>query len=360
MAAIELRGLAKSFGAAKVINDLNLTVGSGEFVTLLGPSGCGKSTTLKSIAGLIEPDAGTILIDGIDVTDVPVNRRNIGMVFQSLALFPHMTVEENVMFGLLRRRLPAADARTRAIDALRQVQLADYASRIPAQLSGGQQQRVALARAFVTKPAMLLLDEPLGALDRKLREELQIEIRQLTRQLGITSIFVTHDQHEAIVLSDRIAVMNCGRIEQIGRPDVVFENPQTPFVAEFVGVSNLLPGRIVSNGGGNVEIAAGIRLHAATDQPVGRTVRVGLRPENAEVFARADAPHGAVQCSVVEAVYQGAQILLELSPLDAGEVRLRARLPTANRPDKQVRLKAGEHVAVRWRKESILIYPNND
>jgi len=358
MATIELCGLAKSYGAAKVIDDLNLTVGSGEFVTLLGPSGCGKSTTLKSIAGLVEPDAGTILIDGMDVTNVPVNRRNIGMVFQSLALFPHMTVEENVMFGLLRRRVPMADAKKRAIDALRQVQLAGYASRIPAQLSGGQQQRVALARAFVTKPAMLLLDEPLGALDRKLREELQIEIRQLTRQLGMTSIFVTHDQHEAIVLSDRIAVMNRGRIEQIDRPEAIFESPQTPFVAEFVGVSNMLPGRIVANGGGNVEIDGGIRLNTATDQPVGRAVRVGLRPENAEVFAKTDAPQGAIQCSVVEAVYQGAQILLELAPLAARAIRLRARLPTANRSDSQMGLKAGEQVAVRWRKDSILVYPD--
>ena len=356
MAAIELRGLAKRYGTAQVIDDLNLTISSGEFVTLLGPSGCGKSTTLKAIAGLVELDAGTILIDGSDVTNVPVNRRNIGMVFQSLALFPHMTVEENVMFGLLRRRVPMADARNRAIDALRQVQLTEYARRIPAQLSGGQQQRVALARAFVTKPAMLLLDEPLGALDRKLREELQIEVRQLTRQLGITSIFVTHDQLEAIVLSDRIAVMNRGRIEQIDRPEVIFENPQTSFVADFVGISNLLPARIIANGRDNVEIAGAIKLSAATDQPVGSTVRVGLRPENAEVFAKSDAPQGAIQCRVVEAVYQGAQIVLELAPLDAPEIRLRARLPTANRLNSQMRLKANDQVAVRWREESILIY----
>jgi putative spermidine/putrescine transport system ATP-binding protein len=203
---------------------------------------------------------------------------------------------------------------------------------------------------------MLLLDEPLGALDRKLREELQIEIRQLTRQLGITSIFVTHDQHQAIVLSDRIAVMNRGRIEQIDRPEVIFENPQTPFVAEFVGISNLLPGRIVGSSGGNMEIAGGIRLSAVTDRPVGRAVRVGLRPENAEVFAKSDAPQGAIQCSVVEAVYQGAQILLELAPLGASEIRLRAVLPTANRLDSQMRLKAGEQVAVRWREDSVLIY----
>jgi ABC-type Fe3+/spermidine/putrescine transport system ATPase subunit len=257
------------------------------------------------------------------------------------------------IFGNFEGVLDLLDA---AVDALRQVQLTDYARRIPAQLSGGQQQRVALARAFVTKPAMLLLDEPLGALDRKLREELQIEIRQLTRQLGITSIFVTHDQHQAIVLSDRIAVMNRGRIEQIDRPEVIFENPQTPFVAEFVGISNLLPGRIVGSSGGNVEIAGGIRLSAVTDRPVGRAVRVGLRPENAEVFAKSDAPQGAIQCSVVEAVYQGAQILLELAPLGASEIRLRAVLPTANRLDSQMRLKAGEQVAVRWREDSVLIY----
>jgi ABC-type Fe3+/spermidine/putrescine transport system ATPase subunit len=356
MAAIELRGLVKSYGAARVIDDLNLTVASGEFVTLLGPSGCGKSTTLKAIAGLIEPDAGSILIDGVDVTNVPVNRRNIGMVFQSLALFPHMSVEENVMYGLLRRKVPVAEARKRAIDALRQVQLADYASRIPGQLSGGQQQRVALARAFVTKPAMLLLDEPLGALDRKLREALQIEIRQLTRQLNITSIFVTHDQHEAIVLSDRIAVMNRGRIEQVDQPEVIFDRPKTSFVAEFMGVSNLLAGRIVSSADGNVEIAGGIRLHAAVDHPVGRPVLIGLRPENAELFAQRDAPPDAIPCRVVEAIYQGGQLLLELAPLAASEVRLRAQLQTANRVNWKIRLKADEKVAVRWLAQSVLIY----
>jgi ABC-type Fe3+/spermidine/putrescine transport system ATPase subunit len=356
MAAIELRGLFKSYGAAKVIDDLNLSVASGEFVTLLGPSGCGKSTTLKAIAGLIETDAGTILVDGVDVTNVPVNRRNIGMVFQSLALFPHMTVEENVMYGLLRRKVPVAQARDRVTDALRQVQLGDFASRVPAQLSGGQQQRVALARAFVTKPAMLLLDEPLGALDRKLREALQIEIRQLTRQLDITSIFVTHDQHEAIVLSDRIAVMNRGRIEQVAEPEVIFDSPKTPFVAEFLGVSNLLAGRIVSSPDGNVEIAGGIRLHAAVDHPVGQPVLIGLRPENAELFAQRDAPSDAIPCGVVEAIYQGGQLLLELAPLATREVRLRAQLQTANRVNWKMHLKAGEKIAVRWPAQSVLIY----
>src|SRR6185437_7711672 len=229
MADIELRNISKSYGGTKVIDNLNLSVGSGEFVTLLGPSGCGKSTTLKAIAGLVQPDAGAVLVDGKDVTSVPVNRRNIGMVFQSLALFPHLTVGENIMFGLLRRGASKAEAKRRAADALDLVRLSDYFHRNPSQLSGGQQQRVALARAFVSKPAMMLLDEPLSALDRKLREDMQIEIRQLTRQLGVTAIFVTHDQHEAIVMSDRIAVMNLGRIEQIDRPEIVFEKPRTPF-----------------------------------------------------------------------------------------------------------------------------------
>jgi ABC-type Fe3+/spermidine/putrescine transport system ATPase subunit len=356
MAAIELRGLVKSYGAARVIDDLNLAVASGEFVTLLGPSGCGKSTTLKAIAGLIAPDGGTILVDGVDVTHVPVNRRNIGMVFQSLALFPHMSVEENVMYGLLRRKVPVAEARERTIEALQQVQLAGFASRVPAQLSGGQQQRVALARAFVTKPAMLLLDEPLGALDRNLREALQIEIRRLTRQLGITSIFVTHDQHEAIVLSDRIAVMSGGRIEQVDRPETIFDSPATPFVAEFVGVSNLLSGRIVA--GLQVEIAAGLRLPAAGSHPVGATVRVGLRPETAELFAPAEAPSDAIPCGVVEAVYQGGQLLLELAPLAAPDLRLRAQLQTANRVSWKIYFNAGERVAVRWLAHSVLIYAN--
>lgn len=359
MADIELRGIAKSYNGTRVIDDLDLKVHSGEFVTLLGPSGCGKSTTLKAIAGLIELDTGSILVDGKDVSRLPVSRRNIGMVFQSLALFPHMTVEQNVMFGLLRRGSSRSEARERAGEALRLVQLNEFAGRIPAQLSGGQQQRVALARAFVTKPAMMLLDEPLSALDRKLREDMQIEIRQLTRQLGITAIFVTHDQHEAIVLSDRIAVMNHGRIEQVDQPDIIFERPKTPFVAHFVGVSNLFRGRVVGNGGAGVEVRGeqgAFALKTAGDLPPGKFVRVGLRPENAEIFAADDAPDDAVRCLVTEVVYQGAQTSLELAPVAAPELRLRAHIANANRPELRAFLTVGKPVSVRWPARSVLIY----
>jgi ABC-type Fe3+/spermidine/putrescine transport system ATPase subunit len=359
MADIELRNISKSYGGTEVINSLNLSIRSGEFVTLLGPSGCGKSTTLKVIAGLVQPDAGAVLVDGKDVTSVPVNQRNIGMVFQSLALFPHLTVGENIMFGLLRRNVSKAEAKRQAVDALDLVRLSDYFHRNPSQLSGGQQQRVALARAFVSKPAMMLLDEPLGALDRKLREDMQIEIRQLTRQLSVTAIFVTHDQHEAIVMSDRIAVMNLGRIEQIDRPEVVFEKPRTPFVAHFVGVSNFLHGRMIESGFVEIDSGRGsIRLKTHGDNLRGSNLRVGLRPETAIIYAEGDvAPDDAILCGVTDAVYQGAQLSLDLTPVATPDLCLRARVPTANRPQSLGRLAPGQKLLVHWPAESILLYP---
>jgi putative spermidine/putrescine transport system ATP-binding protein len=240
---VRLEAVEKSFdGATRVVDRVDLVVQPGEFFALLGPSGCGKTTTLRMIAGFEEPDAGRILVGGEDITHVPVHARDMGMIFQSYALFPHRTVAENVAFGLRMRGLDKGEIRERVAQALRQVALEGFDARRPAQLSGGQQQRVALARAIVIRPRVLLCDEPLAALDRKLRQSMQLELKGLQRELGVTTIFVTHDQEEAMTISDRIAVMNGGRIEQIGSAREVYNQPRTRFVADFIGDINVLAG----------------------------------------------------------------------------------------------------------------------
>jgi putative spermidine/putrescine transport system ATP-binding protein len=238
--AIRLRGLSKSFGQVEAVAGVDLEIGDGEFFSMLGPSGSGKTTVLRMIAGFEAPTAGTVELAGQDVTRLAPFERDVNTVFQDYALFPHMSVEQNVAYGLKIRRVPKAERAERAREALASVQLADFGKRRPAQLSGGQRQRVALARALVNRPKVLLLDEPLGALDLKLREQMQVELKALQREVGITFVFVTHDQVEALTMSDRIAVFNRGRIEQVGTPAEVYERPATPFVAGFVGTSNLL------------------------------------------------------------------------------------------------------------------------
>ncbi|MFE2432076.1 ABC transporter ATP-binding protein [Streptomyces sp. NPDC059373] len=238
--AIRLRGLRKSFGQVEAVAGVDLEIGDGEFFSMLGPSGSGKTTVLRMIAGFEAPTAGTVELADQDVTRLAPFERDVNTVFQDYALFPHMTVEQNVAYGLKIRRAPKAERAERAREALASVQLADFGKRRPAQLSGGQRQRVALARALVNRPKVLLLDEPLGALDLKLREQMQVELKALQREVGITFVFVTHDQEEALTMSDRIAVFNRGRIEQVGTPAEVYERPATPFVAGFVGTSNLL------------------------------------------------------------------------------------------------------------------------
>jgi putative spermidine/putrescine transport system ATP-binding protein len=240
--AIRLRGLSRSFGDVVAVNGVDLDVLDGEFLTLLGPSGSGKTTVLRMIAGFERPDGGTIELGGVDVTNDPPNARDVNTVFQDYALFPHMSVQKNVEYGLRVKRVPAADRKKRAQEALESVRLTGYGDRAPSQLSGGQRQRVALARALVNRPKVLLLDEPLGALDLKLREQMQVELKQIQRDVGITFVFVTHDQDEALTMSDRIAVFNAGDIAQLGTPAEVYEFPATPFVAGFVGTSNLLEG----------------------------------------------------------------------------------------------------------------------
>ncbi|RJF76160.1 ABC transporter ATP-binding protein [Deinococcus cavernae] len=241
MSYLELEGLHLAYGNAPAVENLNLQAGEGELISLLGPSGCGKTTTMRAIAGLLAPRAGHIRLAGQDITHLPANRRDIGLVFQSYALFPHLTAFENVAFGLRLRRVPDASLRERVDEALRVVGLTEFAQRLPANMSGGQQQRVALARAFVIQPRLLLLDEPLSNLDAKLRVEMRSELRRLQRELGVTMLYVTHDQEEALALSDRIIVMRAGKIEQQGTPEDVYARPRTPFVADFMGWDNLLP-----------------------------------------------------------------------------------------------------------------------
>ncbi len=280
MSYLTLTDVQKRFGDFSAVQDFNLSAEKGEFVSFLGPSGCGKTTTLRMIAGFEQPTSGTITIDGRDVTRVPPNRRNVGMVFQSYALFPNMTVAENVGFGLKVRKRPADQIRKRVAELLEIVNLPDRGGRYPYQLSGGQQQRVALARALAFEPQVLLLDEPLSALDAKIRVALRVEIRQIQRQLGITTVYVTHDQEEALSLSDRVVVMSEGRMEQVGTPFEIYNFPSTAFVASFVGTLNVLSARVVDPSRGELTVSGQpVQLAKGFDGAKGQEVRLALRPE---------------------------------------------------------------------------------
>jgi putative spermidine/putrescine transport system ATP-binding protein len=277
---LELSGVQKRFGETVAVEDFNLDAERAEFVSFLGPSGCGKTTTLRMIAGFEQPTGGTIVLDGTDITNRPPNRRNVGMVFQSYALFPNMTVAENVAFGMKVRRRPGDEIRRRVGELLELIALPDRGGRYPWQLSGGQQQRVALARALALEPQVLLLDEPLSALDAKIRVQLRQQIRAIQRQLGITTIYVTHDQEEALSLSDRVVVMSHGRIEQIGTPSQIYNFPATEFVASFVGTLNLLQAHVIDAGEGRLDVhGQEIRTARAVRAPTGERVSVALRPE---------------------------------------------------------------------------------
>jgi putative spermidine/putrescine transport system ATP-binding protein len=305
---VQLNELSKQYRSQLAVDALSLTIEPGTILALLGPSGCGKTTCLRMIAGLVQPSSGEIFIDGKRITRTPVHRRNIGMLFQNYALFPHMTVAENVAFGLEARRISRAEIAARVAGALQLVQLEGYAARVPAQLSGGQQQRVALARCLVVEPSLLLLDEPLGALDKSLRESMQVELRSLQQRLGITTIMVTHDQDEALTLADQVAIMRGGRLEQLGSPAEVYQTPASRFVAGFIGVSNFFRGRVDRRNGpsGRVTTVSGPVLLIA-DCPQGRDdVTVALRPEavSIEPAGPADAPN-CVLGTVEQIVYRG-------------------------------------------------------
>jgi putative spermidine/putrescine transport system ATP-binding protein len=293
MSFLELQGLAKHYGDFSAVAECTLSVAKGEFVCLLGPSGCGKTTTLQMVAGFVQPSAGRILLDGKDITDVKPDKRGLGIVFQSYALFPHMTVAENVGFGLEMRGVATAERRKRVAETLELVHLNAMGERYPRELSGGQRQRVAMARALVIQPPVLLLDEPMGALDAKLREEMQIELRLLQHRVGITTIMVTHDQAEAMTLADRVVLMNKGRIEQVARPFDMYEQPNGRFSSTFLGKANVFEGRV----SGGVFEAKGLRL------PVGGAATAGevdyiVRPEKMEFASGNALVHGPVSARV--------------------------------------------------------------
>ncbi len=315
--AVELKHVDKEFttgrgapGGVAAVRDVSLTLRAGEFFTMLGPSGCGKTTTLRMIAGFEAPTRGEVLIQGKPMTTVPPHRRPVNMVFQSYALFPHLNVLDNVAFGLAVKRVPRAEREKRARAALELVRLPAMAERRPSELSGGQQQRVALARALVNQPAVLLLDEPLGALDLLLRKEMQIELKHLQTQVGITFVYVTHDQEEALAMSDRIAVMNDGRVLQVDEPAALYEHPATRFVASFIGETNFLSAQVVRVGGGTAEVSVGgDRLTVATNgyrPPAGDSVTLAVRPERLRL-SHTGQPAGdwMLAGTVREAVYLG-------------------------------------------------------
>ena len=314
MSEVKLDGVGKTYGSVVALHEVDLSIREGEFLTLLGPSGCGKTTTLRLVAGFIEPSSGRILLGGDDVTWLPPHRREIGMVFQDYALFPHLRVRDNIVFGLKERGAGKADMTRRAKELLELIRLPDIADRFPSELSGGQAQRVAFARAIAHPPRVLLMDEPLGALDLKLREAMQIELSRLQRALGITTIFVTHDQGEAMSMSDRIAVMNKGRIEQIGTAEQIYEEPRTRFVASFVGQINLVDGTIASASAGSatVSVAPGhsFRTRCLGTHAAGSACAIAIRPEKLRLLETADTGLNAIEGQVTARTFVGSSAKL--------------------------------------------------
>ncbi len=353
MAFLEINGVRKSFGQQAVVQNFDLAIERGEFVSFLGPSGCGKTTTLRMVAGFESPSAGTIRIDGRDVTTLRPNQRNVGMVFQSYALFPNMTVAENVAFGLKVAKRPAAEIRARVEEMLTLIKLPELGGRYPYQLSGGQQQRVALARALAIKPQVLLLDEPLSALDAKIRVSLRAEIRSLQLALGITTVYVTHDQEEALSMSDRIVVMNEGRVDQVGTPFEIYNYPRTRFVASFVGTLNILRGKVVAPESGRITID-GQEVVAAVATKLGKAGEdclVALRPE---AVALVDASAGAGERNVMKGMIEDVSFL-------GSVVRVRVRfkessvsLDTFNNPNVKPPQR-GQAVAIGFARGDLLV-----
>jgi putative spermidine/putrescine transport system ATP-binding protein len=317
LAVVELVGLTKKYAGHVAVSEVNLKIASGEFFSLLGPSGCGKSTTLRMVAGFVTPDDGRIFIDGDDIVDRPPEKRDVGIVFQNYAIFPHMNVADNIAFGLRMRKVERGEIARRVRDALQQVGLAGYEQRFQKQLSGGEQQRVALARVLVTRPRILLLDEPLSALDKNLREEMKYWIKDLQKSLGITTIYVTHDQGEALTMSDRIGVMNKSRVVRVGTPTEIYERPGDLFVTTFIGESNLLDATVQHTGADSVDLALGnggkVRAPSRKGLTAGQRVKLVIRPENILLDANGIDGLASLQATVEAKIYQGALIRYRLS-----------------------------------------------
>ena len=350
--SVTIHGLTKTYGQATAVDGLDLEIRAGEFISLLGPSGCGKTTTLRMIAGFEKPDSGSIMIGGKDVVRLAPYQRDVNTVFQAYALFPHKSVAENVAYGLQQRKTPRAEIRERVVEALRMVRMLDFADRSPTQLSGGQQQRVALARALVNRPGVLLLDEPLGALDRQLREEMQLELKLLQSRLGITFVFVTHDQGEALAMSDRIAIMRAGRIEQLADADTVYNQPASAYVAGFVGQQNFLQGEVSADGTTVETSIAVIEGPAKPDGRPGDPHQAAIRPELITIEPG----------TLAEGLNTVAGEVLQVSPLGeviqylvkvTEETSLLIRRPAHG----AVRLSPGDQVLCGWAAEDVRLFP---
>jgi spermidine/putrescine transport system ATP-binding protein len=349
---VRLVGVVKKFGEAIAVDHIDLEVEDGEFFSLLGPSGCGKTTTLRMIGGFEEPTAGLIELQGEDVTWLPPYRRNVNTVFQSYALFPHLTIFENVAFGLRRKGASSSEVKSRVSSMLELVELPGYEARKPNQISGGQAQRVALARALINKPAVLLLDEPLGALDLKLRRQMQVELKRIQQEVGITFIYVTHDQEEAMTMSDRIAVMNKGRYEQLGDPESLYERPTTRFVAGFLGISNLLPGKVEGTDGdhASIRLSDDSVVRAPGGLIDGRTVvNIGVRPEKIRLHEPADevpAGHNQLSGRVLDASYLGVSTQYQIEA--RGGARLTVYEQNVERATRSELWSRGDQVRLTW------------
>ncbi|AXI78194.1 ABC transporter ATP-binding protein [Peterkaempfera bronchialis] len=363
--AVRLTGVGKSFGGAAAVSDVDLTIAQNEFFSILGPSGCGKTTLMRMITGFETPTTGTVELGGRDATGLPPHRRDLNMLFQSYALFPHLTVAENVGFELrVRKLVPRSEIPRVVEEALALVRLEGFGKRTISQLSGGQKQRIALARALVSRPSLILLDEPLGALDQKLRLEMQLELKRLQREVGVTFIYVTHDQEEALTMSDRIAVMNGGRVLQVDTPEAIYDRPAVRFVAGFIGTSSILSGTVAARGAHRVLEVPGIGTLPlpANDLPAGSTAHLSLRPEDLRVehvrAEQAGAPAGdgrfALEAVLQQAVYLGHGLRYHCTLADGTTVQIEQ----TGRDGRAVTLSPGDTVRIAWRPEDGRVLPD--
>ncbi|MFJ6217004.1 ABC transporter ATP-binding protein [Streptomyces sp. NPDC092296] len=358
--AVRLTGIGKTFGGAAAVSDVNLTIAQNEFFSILGPSGCGKTTLMRMITGFETPTTGTVELGGRDATDLPPHRRDLNMLFQSYALFPHLTVAQNVGFELrVRKLVPRAEIPRVVEEALAQVRLEGFGKRTIGQLSGGQKQRIALARALVSRPSLILLDEPLGALDQKLRLEMQLELKRLQREVGVTFIYVTHDQEEALTMSDRIAVMSGGRVLQVDTPEAIYDRPAARFVAGFIGTSSILSGTVAARGADRTLEVPGVGTLPlpACDLPAGSTAHLSLRPEDLRVEA-VDAPAGdgrfGLEAVLQQAVYLGHGLRYHCTLANGSTVQIEQ----AGRDGRAAALAPGDTVRICWRPEDGRVLPD--